>query len=97
MPMIHVRVSRADDRVALWEKHPKHPGGEVFLAGSGTEAEVWETPAVMDAIRQGSLERLDAARGRKAADEDAGEGGAPIATVMSDSSAPAKGSTTVKK
>lgn len=40
--------------VALWERHPDHPGGEVFIAGFGN-VEVAETAAVKSALRRGTL------------------------------------------
>jgi hypothetical protein len=43
-----------DPTVALWERHPAHPGGEVFLAGPG-EFEVAMTPAVEARLRNGRL------------------------------------------
>lgn len=42
------------NRVALWERHPDHPGGEIFLKG-GTVADAAETPAVRAAISAGRL------------------------------------------
>lgn len=41
-------------RIALSEKHPDHPDGEVFIAGPG-EFEVANTPGVNTAIREGRL------------------------------------------
>lgn len=39
------------DRVALWEVHPAHPGGEVFIAGQDTPpCEVAVTPGVLEAL-----------------------------------------------
>lgn len=50
---IRVRAN-AGQRVALWERHPDHPGGEIFLKGDDT-ADVAETPAVRSAIGDGRL------------------------------------------
>lgn len=53
--MIRVRIADAESRrVALWERHREHPGGEVFLAGPG-EFEVASTPAVESRLRDGFL------------------------------------------
>ena len=53
--LITVRAARADGRVALWERHAAHPGGEAFIAdGSGT-AQVARTPAVLHALATGAL------------------------------------------
>lgn len=39
------------DRVALWERHPDHEGGEVFIAGQDQPpVEVPMTPGVMEAL-----------------------------------------------
>lgn len=52
---IFVRLAKPQtNQVALWERHPDHPGGEVFLAGDG-EFEVAATPAVETRLRKGSL------------------------------------------
>ncbi len=55
--MMTVRVRVGDPGgsvVALWERHPEHPGGEVFLAGGGV-FEVALTPAVEARLRDGRL------------------------------------------
>lgn len=53
--MIRVRVANPDSgRVVLWERHPDHPDGEVFLVGSG-EFVVAATAAVEARLRNGSL------------------------------------------
>jgi hypothetical protein len=50
-----IRISDpGDSTVALWERHPAHPDGEVFLAGPG-EFEVAMTPAVEARLRNGRL------------------------------------------
>ena len=55
MTLIKVRSSIEDvNRVALWDKHPDHPGGEVFIAGAKIFL-VARTPAVIAALRQGVL------------------------------------------
>lgn len=59
--------------VALWERHPEHPGGEVFLAGGGV-FDVALTPAVEARLRDG---RLVAAEDSRAA----GDGRAAEAAV----------------
>ncbi len=33
MTTIFVQSTRDDNRVVLYEQHPKHPGGEAFVAG----------------------------------------------------------------
>ncbi len=52
-----IRVRLADPgggQVALWERHPDHPGGEVFLAGNGV-FDVALTPAVESRLKSGKL------------------------------------------
>jgi hypothetical protein len=52
--MITVKSNLPGNRVALWERHPDHPGGEVFVAGPG-EFEVAETAAVKKRLNDGWL------------------------------------------
>lgn len=52
---IKVEATNAVGKVALWEKHPKHPTGEVFVSGDGTVVEVANTAAVRAAIKAGAL------------------------------------------
>lgn len=53
--LITVEATREDGRVALWEKHPDHPDGEVFVAGGNGRHEVARTPAVLRALAEGRL------------------------------------------
>lgn len=58
---IHVQVADPAGRiVALWERHPDHPGGEIWLAGAG-EFEVALTPAVEARLRNGTLVQVEPA------------------------------------
>lgn len=55
MDVLRVRVADPDSpTVALWERHPAHPGGEVWLTGAG-EFDVAATPAVVARLRNGRL------------------------------------------
>jgi transglutaminase-like putative cysteine protease len=55
MDIIRVRVAQPEaSRVTLWERHPAHPGGEIWLAGAG-EFDVAATPAVLARLRSGQL------------------------------------------
>lgn len=49
MDMVTVK-SAVENRVALWQKHPDHPGGEVFVAGD-IVAQVALTDEVKERIR----------------------------------------------
>lgn len=61
MDIIRVRVAEPESgRVALWERHPAHPGGEVWLAGAGVY-DVAATPAVAARLRNGTLVQVEAA------------------------------------
>lgn len=55
MDVLRVRVAEPDEgRVTLWERHPAHPGGEVWLSGAGA-FDVAATPAVVARLRDGRL------------------------------------------
>lgn len=61
MDIVTVRVARPEaSQVVLWERHPGHPTGEVFLAGAGS-FEVGLTPAVKARLRDGRLVAVDRA------------------------------------
>jgi len=53
--IIKVKATNDAGRVAIWEKHPSHPNGEVFVSGNGKTVEVANTVAVRNAIRTGAL------------------------------------------
>lgn len=54
-----VKSANDEGRVALWERHHDHPGGEVFVKGDQV-FEVAETPAVRRALRRGYIVQVDA-------------------------------------
>lgn len=47
-----------DNRVGLWERHPDHPGGEVFVVGDSVVA-VALTARVREAIGQGRIVEVE--------------------------------------
>lgn len=47
------------DAVVLWERHPRHPNGEAFIAGE-TPVEVALTAEVKKLIRDAKLEEIAA-------------------------------------
>lgn len=51
--MILVKAANPE-RVALWERHPDHPGGEIFISGE-TAVSVAETQAVQARLKSGVL------------------------------------------
>lgn len=58
--LITVTSALENDKVALWEKHPDHPGPdhEIFVAGD-VEVEAAETARVLRAIADGRLAKVE--------------------------------------
>jgi hypothetical protein len=56
--LIWVKPGRGDGRVALFEQHKAHPGGEVFVAGPPVQVAV--TPMVERKLKSGDLVKCDA-------------------------------------
>ena len=54
MDVIWVRSGTPGNAVALWERAPEHPDGEVFVAGPAS-VQVANTPAVIARLRDGRL------------------------------------------
>lgn len=46
---ILVKSAKPGNHVALWDRHPDHPGGEVFVSGDAV-VEAAETPGVLRAL-----------------------------------------------
>lgn len=61
---IKVKSNLDGTRVALWERHPDHPDGEVFIAGDRV-VEVAETTAVRDRLKQDILVKVETRRRSK--------------------------------
>lgn len=55
---IKVMGAKVDDKTILWETHPDHPAGEIFIAGNGTAVEVAETPRIAALIKDGTLVKV---------------------------------------
>jgi hypothetical protein len=55
---ITVKSALPNNDVALWEKHPNHPGQEIFVAGDA-EVEVAKTPRVMRALADNRLVEVE--------------------------------------
>lgn len=51
---VWVVSNRADDRVVLWERDMKHPGGEIVIGGS-SPVRAYKTPAVEERIFRGEI------------------------------------------
>lgn len=55
---ITVKSALPNNDVALWEKHPDHPGQEIFVAGEA-EVDAARTPRVLKAIADGRLVEVE--------------------------------------
>lgn len=53
--LITVMAAKTNDRVVIWEVHPDHPNGEVFVAGDGRAIQVAVTPAIQRKLDAGEL------------------------------------------
>ena len=56
MEIVTVRSTASDGRVIVWERHPEHPNGEVFVVGDKEERRVALTSAVLAELSKGRLE-----------------------------------------
>lgn len=52
MATVQVKATKADGRVAFFERDKAHPGGQGFVRGDGKAVEVADTPELARAIRQ---------------------------------------------
>lgn len=59
--IITVMAAKVDDRVVLWEVHPDHPTGEIFIAGNGTAVQVALTPQVQRHLNDRALVQVQTA------------------------------------
>src|SRR5262245_48752610 len=50
---VWVVSNRVDDEVVLWERDPRHPGGEAFIGGEAPDY-VYKTPAVEAVLYAGT-------------------------------------------
>jgi len=53
--IITVMAASVNGKVALWDVHPDHPGGEIFVSGDGRSVQVALTPAVQGKLNTGDL------------------------------------------
>ncbi len=69
---ILVEPAETDGRVILWERHPQHPDGEIYLtADEGAEpVEVARTEGVNEAIREGRLNHIRTTQRPRKAERD---------------------------
>lgn len=86
MDVIRVRVADPNGAsVVLWERHPEHPDGEVWLQGAG-EFVVAATPAVVARLRDGRLVQV----GPAAASTPVGTGERPEKDPQVETEVPAR-------
>lgn len=62
--LITVRAVEEDHRIKIWEKHPSHPNGEVWISGNGRAVKVARTAEVDKRIRSGVLVQVPDAQTR---------------------------------
>lgn len=73
----------AGGKMVLWERHPKHPDGEVFIpGGSGREFEVFPTPNVQARIKAGLLIKVKAVEVVETADAEEQPDATPAAVEL---------------
>lgn len=53
--LITVMAASINGKVVLWEVHPEHPHGEVYISGDGRSVQVAQTPAVQAHLTRGDL------------------------------------------
>lgn len=66
---IFVKSNQQDNRLALSEEHPDHPGGEVFVYGDKV-FEVAKTAKVQQALARKALVEVDGPKKGKAAKDE---------------------------
>jgi hypothetical protein len=58
--LITVKAANEDGRVVVWEKHPDHPTGEIFISGNGRTHKVARTVKVQQLLKVGELVEVKA-------------------------------------
>ncbi len=56
--LITVMAASVTGRVVLWDVHPDHPNGEVFISGDGRSVKVALTNAVQSKLNTGELVKV---------------------------------------
>ncbi len=56
MEIVTVRSTASDSKIVIWERHPEHPNGEVFVVSDQKEKRVALTSAVLAELAKGRLE-----------------------------------------
>ncbi len=68
--LITVKAVDEDRRVKLWERHPSHPNGEIFISGNGRTVKVAHTTEVAKRIRTGVLVQVPDVQARPVLSEE---------------------------
>ena len=55
---IKVKAAKKDGKVVIWETHPNHPTGEIFISGDDSTHDVAETAEVLLRIKAGTLVKV---------------------------------------
>lgn len=56
--LIKAKAAKQDGKVVIWETHPSHPTGEIFISGDGATHDVAETLEVQKRLKDGSLAKV---------------------------------------
>lgn len=99
-PIINVtpNPAKATNRVILWERHPDHPGGEVYIAGNTAgPVAVAATPEIKSLIFRGHLIDQGQAAAQAPAAEAQPDGQPEAAAQPDDAQAPAAEKVTAAK
>ena len=60
MKRLHVKgTGEVDHKTILWEKHPEHPKGEIYVVNDGKTYEVAKTKSISNLLTQGRLEETE--------------------------------------
>lgn len=58
-PVVTVKGAGDDNKVVLWERHPDHPTGEIFVSNDGKPRQVALTKEVKRRLQAGHLVGVD--------------------------------------
>jgi hypothetical protein len=64
--LVYVTTARSDNACVLFERHPAHPEGELFIGGQGLVRQAALTVQVVDKINQKELRVLTAEEAERA-------------------------------
>lgn len=70
-----IKGTRKDGRVILFERHPEHPGGELYISGEQGPVRAALTPNVLDRMRSRDLLEVSEPEGAAAEGSEASPSG----------------------